>query len=47
MSKKRTVTAFTSGRDIIYGKTLPENKVEEVKPKKLKSILIKKNKIST
>lgn len=44
MSKRTAVTAFTSGRNIIYGKTLPENETKKVEVKKMKSILIKKNK---
>lgn len=43
MSRRTRVIALTSGRNIIYGKTLLENREKKVEPKKLKSILIKKN----
>lgn len=43
MSKRSSVTAFTAGRNIIYGKPLPEYKPKEIKQKKRESILIKKD----
>ena len=39
---KRNVKALTF-RNTIYGKTLPENEVKNIEPKKVKSILIKRN----